>query len=156
MSRINNTNKSPYIFTKKINNSYKLVPFNILFNDVGKTKYLPPIAKEWKNSVYNYNSNNIINYPVYDLYVNSLIKSYFNLYFNHKFLKYKYISRKKKSKSYNNIYISKPEIKHTNSKAIISIYVYNRERFILSEKITKFKKWIKKKIIILISYYLLI
>ena len=68
-----NTNRSLYIFTKKININYKLVPFNISLNDVGSTKYLPPIAKEWKNSVYNYNSNNIINYPVYDINLNFLI-----------------------------------------------------------------------------------
>ena len=135
MSRINNTNKSPYIFTKKINNSYKLVPFNILFNDVGKTKYLPPVAKEWKNSVYNYNSNNTINYPVYDLNINSLIKSYFNLYFNHSYVEHKYISRKRKRKSLNKIFVSKAEIKHTNSKAIITIYIYNREKLTLLKKI---------------------
>ena len=139
MSRINNTNKSPYIFTKKINNSYKLVPFNILFNDVGKTKYLPPVAKEWKNSVYNYNSNNTINYPVYDLNINSLIKSYFNLYFNHKYIEHKYISPKNKCKSLNKIFVSKAEIKHTNTKAIITIYIYNREKLTLLSRISRFK-----------------
>ena len=37
---------NPYIFTKKINIGYKLVPFNLSLNDVGFTKYLPPIVKE--------------------------------------------------------------------------------------------------------------
>lgn len=135
LSRINNTNNSPYIFTKKINEGYKLVPFNILSNYVGKTKYLPPVAKEWKNSVYNYNSNNTINYPVYDLNINSLIKSYFNLYFNHSYIKHKYISRKKKRRSLNKIFVSKAEIKHTNTKAIITIYIYNREKLSILKKI---------------------
>lgn len=139
-------NVNSYIFSKKINSDYKLVPFKVSVNDLGRTKYLPPVAKEWKNSVYNYNSNNFVNYPVYDLKINSLIKSYFNLYFNHKFLGQKYISRKKQGKSFNKIYVSKAEIKHTNSKAIITIYVYNRERFILLEKISKLKKIIKKRI----------
>lgn len=129
----NNTVNS-FIFRKKINSDYKLVPFKVSVYDIGIMKYLPPVAKEWKNSVYNYNSNNFVNYPVYDLKINSLIKSYFNLYFTHKFLKHKYISRKKKSRSFNKIYVSKAEIKHTNSKAIITIYVYNRERFILLNK----------------------
>jgi hypothetical protein len=39
-------NFSPYLFTKKINTNYKLVPFNISTNDVGKTKYLPAVSKE--------------------------------------------------------------------------------------------------------------
>ena len=96
MNKFNPKNKiSPSLFTKKINTNYKLVPFNVSVNDTGKTKYLPPVAKEWRNSVYSYNSNNTINYPVYDLNVNSLIKGYFNMYFNHKFIENKYISHKK-------------------------------------------------------------
>ena len=63
ISHKNNIN--PSLFTKKINTNYKLVPFNISLNDIGRTKYLPPVAKEWINSVYNYNSNNTINYPVW-------------------------------------------------------------------------------------------
>ena len=62
ISRKNNI--SPSLFTKKINTNYKLVPFNVSVNDTGRTKYLPPVTKEWRNSVYNYNSNNTINYPV--------------------------------------------------------------------------------------------
>ncbi len=142
---------SPYIFTKKINDGYKLVPFNISSNDVGKTKYLPPVAKEWKNSVYNYNSNNIINYPVYDLNINSLIKSYFNLYFNHSYIEHKYISRKKKRKSLNKIFVSKAEIKHTNTKAIITIYIYNREKLSILKKIRNLNNVFFKFMLLLIN-----
>ncbi len=138
-------NVNSFIFRKKFNSNYKLVPFKVSVNDIGRTKYLPPVAKEWKNSVYNYNSKNLVNYPVYDLKINSLIKSYFNLYFNHKFIEH-YISRKKKRKSLNKIYVSKAEIKHTNSLAIITIYVYNRERFLLLDKIKKLHIILKKKI----------
>ena len=146
-----NTNRSLYIFTKKININYKLVPFNISLNDVGKTKYLPPIAKEWKNSVYNYNPYNTINYPIYDLNINSLIKSYFNLYFNHKYIEHKYISPKNKCKSLNKIFVSKAEIKHTNSKAIITIYIYNREKLSLLKKIRKLRNILVKFIVLLLN-----
>ena len=138
------------IFTKKINTQYKLVPFNIVENHVGKTKYLPAVSKEWKNSVYNYSPKNNINFPVYDLNINSLIRGYFSLYFNNKFLQHKYISRRKKRKSLTRIFVSKAEIKHTNEKAIITLYVYNRERFVLLKKIRKLQKFwgsnVKKKI----------
>lgn len=130
----------PFIFTKKANIEYKLIPFNIAFNDIGKMKYLPPVSKEWKNSVYNYNYDYNINFPVYDLYINSLIKGYFSLYFNHKFLENKYISRKKKRKAFNKIFVSKAEIKHTNNKAIITIYVFNKEKFSLLSKIKKLRR----------------
>lgn len=133
---------SPFIFTKKINTNYKLVPFNIVENDVGKTKYLPPVSKEWKNTVYNYSPKNNINYPIYDLNINSLIRGYFSLYFNNKFLQHKYISRRTKRKSLNRIFVSKAEIKHTNEKAIITLYVFNKERLSLLKRIKKIKKFL--------------
>ena len=37
---------SSFLFTKKIRTNYKLVPFIVSVNDVGSTKYLPPVAKE--------------------------------------------------------------------------------------------------------------
>jgi hypothetical protein len=40
------TNKSPFIFTKKINTNYKLIPFNKTINETGKPRYLPPVSKE--------------------------------------------------------------------------------------------------------------
>ena len=43
-------------------------------------------------------------------------------------------------RSLNKIYVSRPEIKHTNSKAIITIYVYNRENIALLKNIRKLKK----------------
>ena len=136
---------SPSIFTKKTNSNYKLVPFNILVNHVGDTKYLPPVSKEWKNSVYSYNSNNVINLPVYDLKINSLIKGYFSLYFNHNFLKQKYISRRTKRKSFNKIFVSNAEIKHTNNKALITLYVYNKERLSLLKKFKKLRSFFLKR-----------
>ena len=92
-----NSNRSNLnIFIKYINQQQKPIPSAVILNDGGKIKYLPPISKEWKNSVYYYNSNNSINYPVYDLNINHLIKSYFNLYFKPDFIKHKYIPKKKK------------------------------------------------------------
>ena len=67
------------------------------------------------------------------------------MYFNHKYLKHKYISRKNKRKSFNKIFVSKAEIKHDNNKAIITLYVYNKERFSLLKKIKELKN-IEKKI----------
>ena len=147
------------IFLKKKNNKYKLIPFFLESNSIGETRYSPPASKEWKNSVYFYNSNNMKNLPVYDINVYTLIKSYFNLYFNKKVLKYKILKghnyliknilMKKLLKSsffsirrlsYNKIFVSKPEIKHTNSNAIITIYTYNRERKSLLKKIKLLKR----------------
>lgn len=79
------------------------------------------------------------------------------MYFNHNFIKSKYISHKKKRKSFNKIFISKAETKHINSKAIITIFVYNREKLILLKKIRRLKKifaklMIRSKILQLLSF----
>lgn len=138
-------NISPSIFTKKTNSNYKLVPFKPLVNDVGEVKYLPAVSKEWKNSVYSYNSNNVINLPLYDLKINDLIKGYFSLYFNHNFIKHKYISGRNKRKSLNRIFVSKAEIKHTNNKALITLYVYNKERLSLLKKVQLLRSFFLKR-----------
>jgi hypothetical protein len=132
-TKIPNINLHSFLFTKKINNQYKLVPFYTSFNQRGETRYLPPVAKEWKNHVYNYNNNNSVNFPIYDLNINSLIKGYFSMYFNNKLLNSKYIPRRRKRILLRKIYVSKAEIKHTNNKAIITIYIFNKERPILKE-----------------------
>lgn len=130
-------NKNLTLFTKYLNNNKKLLTLNLKdsFSYVGKTKYLPPASKEWKNSFYAFNSNKLKNLPLYDLNVNSLIKNYFNLYFNNKFIFSKYRPRKKRNLSFNKIYVSKAEIKHTNNKALLTVYVYNREKISILKRI---------------------
>jgi hypothetical protein len=35
-----------YIFDKYVNNKYKSIPFHERVNNIGDTKYLPPVIKE--------------------------------------------------------------------------------------------------------------
>lgn len=137
------------IFNKFIKNNSKLMPFNIKTNYTGETKYFPPFSKEWKNSIYAFNFNSLKNLPLYNININTLIKTYFNLYFNPKFIN-KFTSLRSKRLSLNKIFVSKAEIKHTNSKAIISIYTYNREKRVLLKKIKNIKILFYKKILSLL------
>ena len=137
---MNNKNYfNSYIFYKNINNNCRLIPFNIKKNDLGITKYFIPISKEWKNSIYAFNYNNIKNIPIYDININNLIKGYFNLYFDQNIISNKFVSSKSRHLSLNKIFVSKAEIKHTNSKAVITIYTYNREKLSLLNKLKKNK-----------------
>lgn len=72
------------------------------------------------------------NLPIYDIITNNLIKNYFNLSFKREFLGAKYIHipeiRKKKRFSLRKIFVSKAEVKHTNSKALINIFIYNKQK----------------------------
>jgi hypothetical protein len=51
-----------------------------------------------------------------------------------------------RSKTFNKIYTSKAEIKHTNNKAILTVYVYNREKIALLKKIKILKKSFYNKV----------
>lgn len=134
------------ILKTNLKNNSKLRPFNRIIGDVGKMQYFPAWSKEWRNSVYHYNSNLIKNFPVYDINIYKIIKSYFNMFFNHQFIKYDYIRPKRRRLSFNKIFLARPEIKHTNSKAIITLYAFNREKFALLKKI-KILTLLTKKII---------
>ncbi len=138
------------IFNKFIKNNSKLIPFNVKINYTGETKYFPPFSKEWKNSIYVFNFNNLKNLPLYNININTLVKNYFNLYFNHKFINNKFRSPRIKRLSLNKIFVSKAEIKHTNSKATITIYTYNREKLVLLKKIKMIKNLFYKKILSLL------
>nr|ACV41161.1 ribosomal protein 3 [Graphilbum nigrum] len=133
---LNNNN----IFIKNINNKSKLIPLNIINNYVGEAKYFPSEFKEWNNNVYYFNSNYLKNIPLYNINLNRLIKFYFDFYLNPLKFKSNFIDKKKSYYSLNKIFVSKAELKHTNSKVIITVYVYNRERIILLNKIRKIKK----------------
>ena len=52
------------ILKTNVKNNSKLRPFNRIMGDVGKMQYFPAWSKEWRNSVYHYNSNLIKNFPV--------------------------------------------------------------------------------------------
>ncbi len=104
---------------------------------MGEPKYFPAASKEWKNKVYFFNYTSIKNFPVYTANVDKIIRNYFNLYFLNVFLFKEFIIHKLKRLSLNKIYVSKPELKHTNHKVTVTIYVYNKEILSLSSIIHK-------------------
>jgi hypothetical protein len=139
-----NNKLRPYIFTQNINSKNKSVVFsnNLLHeNTVGETKYFPPLSKEWINTVYLFNYNNLKNFSIYDTNLNKIIKSFFDASFTQKLFYKKYMkSREAKFLSSNKVFVSKAEIKHTSNKAIITIYSYNIQELALKKKIRKLKE----------------
>lgn len=94
----------------------------------GDTRHYPPATKEWFNSIYSFNKNYIKTLPIVDKIVNKLIKSYFNLsplYNNNKSSR---VQVRFKRLSLNRILVSKAEMKHTNNKVIITVYLYNKNK----------------------------
>jgi len=91
----------------------------------------PSSTKEWNNSIYAYNKNIIRKMPESNLLSFKIIKSYFNLYnyILEKKLSTKVISPRLKKLTSNRIYISKAEFKHTNNKVIISLFIFNKQKY---------------------------
>src|SRR6185437_14492549 len=73
---------------------------------------------------------------------------YFNLYFkDHKYTGSKFILLKRRRNLLRRIHVSNAEIKHTNGKAIITLYTINREKNVLKKKYLKINKKISKRLI---------
>jgi hypothetical protein len=135
----NNNNKiiKPFIFTKKLKDNLKIIPLKKTKNTLGPIRYFPPINQEWYNSIYAYNSIYTKNITIADKNLSKLIKSYFNLYFSKKLLYSKRILIRFRRLFINKIFISKAELKHTSSKVIITLYVYNEERRVLLNRLRR-------------------
>jgi len=130
------------IFNNNLNNNPKTVALRKKIGDIGKTKYLPSYSKEWKNTIYCYNKNMLKNIPANDVNINKIIQNYLNLYFkDHKYIgSIKFILLRRRRTFLRRIYVSNAEIKHTNNKAIITLFTVNRENKVLKIKYLKIIK----------------
>lgn len=126
----------PNIFYKNSSNKIsKYKPKNIKLvcldkNNIDYTRHFPPANNEWSNSIYAYNKNTIRHLPVADKTVIRLIKSYFYLFspkYENKISSNKLRIRLRRL-SINRIFVSKADLKHTSSKVIITLYIYNRQK----------------------------
>jgi hypothetical protein len=108
-------------------------------------KHYPSAVREWNNSIYVFNKNAINLIPQATELVNKLIESYFNLYnlkLERKIRSNRLLRRLRKLSS-SKIYVSNGEFKHTNNKVVITLYLFNRQKFNIDKKIRKgfYKTW---------------
>jgi Mitochondrial ribosomal protein (VAR1) len=153
--------KEPLIFSKKKRKGLKAIPLNVKISDIGHMRHFTPAAQEWRNSVYAYNKNYTKLLPAADSNLMSLVKSYFNFYFKKKknnskkkvYPKNSVIKGKKKGRgkhsitirkrsifrnlSAKKIFVARGDLKHTSSKAVITLYLYNTEKKFLIRNIKK-------------------
>ena len=117
----------------------------LLEEKIGETRHYPPASKEWINSVYTYNKNFTKTLPIADNIVNRLIKSYFSLSPLFKKKKSKRVEIRFRRLSLNRILVSKAEMKHTNNKVIITVYLYNKnKKFFLYKLKNLYKTFVLK------------
>lgn len=106
---------------------------------IGSTRYYPPASQEWFDSIYAYNKNTTKLLPVADNVVISLIRSYFNMYSRNleAKIKAKRLRVWMRRISSRKVFVSKPELKHSSDKVIITLYIYNRQYNYYLEKMSK-------------------
>ena len=108
-------------------------------------KHFPSAVREWNNSIYLYNKNNLNLVPSTTRSTMDIIKSFFSL-FNEsleKKLRSKRFLLRFRRLSSNKIYLGNGEFKHTNNKVLINIYIFNRQ---IHNYLSKFKNTYLKKI----------
>jgi hypothetical protein len=118
----------PLILKKK---ESKINTMRHIIGDNGNMRHFTPAAQEWVNSIYSYNKNYTKLLPVADIKYMSLLKSYFNMFIYHKYLKIKRIPSRYRKLSVKKVFVGKGELKHTSGKVVITSYVYNAEQFYL-------------------------
>lgn len=102
-------------------------------------KHYPSAIREWNNSIYVFNKNALNLIPQVTLLSIKLIKSYFNIYsykLEREIRSSRLLLRLRRLSSHK-IYVSNGEFKHTNNKIIITIYLYNRQKFNYDKKLIK-------------------
>jgi hypothetical protein len=127
----------PIIFNKKSNIKSKVIPLKTTMTNIGPTRHFTPASQEWYNSVYTYNKNYTKLLPIADKNLMKIVRSYFNFFFKKKFkksFKHRILPIRFRRLSIRRIFVGKGDIKHTYSKVIITLYVYNYEKRFLMNK----------------------
>lgn len=136
----NNTNKNKNSSLNIAENPNITMQIILNKKEYKNTIYHPSSTKEWFNSVYSYNklyTKSLINTGVT---LNKLFQSYFNMLGDKIKFSFKRRRTNKSRYSAKKIYLSRPEIKHTNTKLTILLYVYNKQKLSIEKYINKIVK----------------
>ena len=101
----------------------------IPLNEEYKNMIYYPSSKEWFSSVYTFNKSYVKSLIINDTTLNNLLRSYAN---SIKGTVHRFRRRRNNKIRYsgNKLYLSKAELKHTNSKLVVLVYLFNKKRLI--------------------------
>jgi hypothetical protein len=102
------------------------------------TIYYPSSSKEWFGNVYSYNKSYLKSLIVYDVILNKLFISYCNMLEYKIKILFKRRRHNKSRYSANKLYVSRAELKHTNTKLYIILYTYNKQKSSIEKYIRQF------------------
>jgi len=146
-------NKKNSFNDKSLNTNYIIEKNNKIQSSSERDEYNNIIfytssSKEWFSSVYSYNKSYIKSLISYDAVVNKLLRSYCNMLQDKIKILFKRRRDNKIRYSANKIYASRAELKHTNTKLFITLYIYNKQKSSI--------EWFILKILVLVKYRKLI
>lgn len=125
------------------NNQEKIQSQNNFNKNEYKNIIFYPSNKEWYSSIYSFNKMYVKSLISTNYLVNKLFWSYFNMMEDKLKLQVKRRRSNKIIYSADKIYVSRAELKHTNTKVTILLYVYNKQKLSLGsiiEKVLVFKR----------------
>lgn len=88
----------------------------------------PSSIKEWFSSVYSYNYSYLKSLIVFNHNTNKLFSSYFNMFRDKIKIVFKRRRDNKSRYSANKVYLSRAEVKHTNTKLFIILSTFNKQK----------------------------
>nr|YP_010371636.1 ribosomal protein S3 [Exserohilum rostratum]UOU81290.1 ribosomal protein S3 [Exserohilum rostratum] len=146
-------NKQNNFNDKSLNTNYIIEKNNKIQSNSERDEYNNIIfhsssSKEWLSSVYSYNKSYLKSLISKDAVLNTLLRSYCNMLQDKIKILFKRRRDNKVRYSANKIYASRAELKHTNTKLFITLYLYNKQKSSI--------EWFILKILVLVKYRKLI
>ena len=128
-------NKQNSFNDKSLNTNYIIeknpkIQSNSERDEYNNLKFYTSSSKEWFSSIYSYNKSYIKSLISYDAVLNKLLRSYCNMLQDKIKILFKRRRNNKIRYSANKIYASRAELKHTNTKLFITLYIYNKKKII--------------------------
>ena len=116
----------------------KKLQSNIEKNEYKNIIYYPSSSKEWFGNIYSFNKAYIKSLIVYDVNINKLFRSYYNIVQDKIRIMYKRRRSNRGRYSANKVYVSRAELKHTNTTLSIIVYTYNKQLSSIEINIRRF------------------
>ena len=130
---------------KRIDKNLGLRAAKKIERKVRDTRHFAPANKEWNNSVYTFNKSYLYDMGAKHEITNNSIRVHFSqTLLPERITKSKRMRDLLRRKSTRKLFVSRPEIKQTNDKAIVTVYLYDREKKEYLRKLFLLRRWLNK------------
>ena len=108
----------------------------------GKPKHISPASKEWNNSNYKFDNNYAVSTAYNDKIASNTVRSYLTSVIYESSRKSKRMKDLIKRSTTKQLFVSNVEVKQTNNKVIITVYMFDRYKQVLTKRIYLLLKYL--------------